>query len=412
MRLFSSASNLLQTEIDEFRKAIRTGPGPSSYWDLWGLHNACIRASRYLLEQHHSPAKVGWAIFWGVLVGTSPFFGLHFFMSMGVALILRLNKVIVYAAANISNPVLAPLLILASYQIGFFLFNGTFAPLNITTIKESGVGSFRYWLIGSLILGGILGSALGLLTYLMMKRAEFNLDPFNLAVKKLYRSFLVNGHFAAGVAKGKCKWDPLYRRLTKTIPSTKSILDLGGGQGYLCFLHNFSNQMVGAKYVVWDWDPAKLEQGIRAASTSGIENIEFRRVDIFSQETFPRTDVVCLIDVLHYQPIFRQNQLLRNLSKNLPSGTTLFIRDIDADHRWRTRFTLMQEKLSLSFGFTKARHLHPRSGKQLANYLTKLGFEVDIEPCWQGTPFANVLVMARKMPDWEESTDGIEKDFP
>ena len=34
----------------------------------------------------------------------------------------------------------------------------------------------------------------------------------------------------------------------------------------------------------------------------------------------------------------------------------------------------------------------------LTRLLEERGFDTDVSPCWQGTPFANVLIVARREP--------------
>ena len=72
----------------------------------------------HLLNEHASPGRLGLAVGIGLFVGMLPLFGLHLALCVGLAYLLRLNKVTVYLAANISNPLLAPFIMAAGLYVG------------------------------------------------------------------------------------------------------------------------------------------------------------------------------------------------------------------------------------------------------------------------------------------------------
>ena len=51
---------------------------------------------QHLLEEHTSPARMGWAVALGFFLGCLPFFGLHLPLCIAFAWLLKLNKVTVY----------------------------------------------------------------------------------------------------------------------------------------------------------------------------------------------------------------------------------------------------------------------------------------------------------------------------
>jgi uncharacterized protein (DUF2062 family) len=84
---------------------------------------------------------------------------------------------VAYLAANISNPFVAPWLILLEVQVGAFLLTGQAAPFDIEAAKQIGVGSFlSFALVGALIVGAILavlgGAIAGSLTHLVRRRSK------------------------------------------------------------------------------------------------------------------------------------------------------------------------------------------------------------------------------------------------
>ncbi len=123
----------------------------------------------HLRREHADPVRLGWAVGIGVFIGTLPFYGLHLAICIAVAWALRLNKVTVYLAANISNPLFAPALVAAGIAIGEWVRFGELRPFDL-----DGANGFlgSMWLLGgelpdrflSCLLGdAILGAAIGII---------------------------------------------------------------------------------------------------------------------------------------------------------------------------------------------------------------------------------------------------------
>src|SRR5258707_1855802 len=71
------------------------------------------RAFYNLRTEGTGAAREAAAIGVGVFIGCTPFFGFHLLICWAVGSVFRLNRLQVYLAANISNPLLAPFLIFA-----------------------------------------------------------------------------------------------------------------------------------------------------------------------------------------------------------------------------------------------------------------------------------------------------------
>ncbi|MGH9868681.1 MAG: DUF2062 domain-containing protein [Candidatus Polarisedimenticolia bacterium] len=120
------------------------------------------RARHMLLEQHASPARLGLAVGIGVFVGLTPFYMLHALIAGGIAWALRLNIAAAALASQISNPFFAPGLIAASLWIGNAMGAGNSAH---GAWDPSGLVFYVSWLRGGAVLGVVMGTALGLLTF-------------------------------------------------------------------------------------------------------------------------------------------------------------------------------------------------------------------------------------------------------
>ena len=222
---------------------------------------------------------------------------------------------------------------------------------------------------------------------------EFD-SKFAAMTLELHRGFLTTGKMAAGFAKGKSAGDPVYKKVVRCAKNAKVFIDIGGGQGFLSIL--VASFYPKVDVLVADYDQRKLDAGEKAAAALGLRNINFVSEDVFSSPKVPDCDLIACIDVLHYQPLEEQRQLVSKMAKALPKGGQLVIRDMDGDRKLRTFFTVLQERFSLLFSLTIASKIIPRSGQDLVAQLESEGFQVTTETAWGVTPFSNTLFMAQK----------------
>lgn len=127
------------------------------FWD--GLRisvlNLCLVVLS-LFRTHREPLQLSLAMGLGVFIGCTPFYGVHFLIAIALALVLRLNVVVMWIGTHISTPLLAPFVVMSEIWVGrHWLHVG---PEN--SAKED----FLQWLAGSGVVGVILGVGIGLLT--------------------------------------------------------------------------------------------------------------------------------------------------------------------------------------------------------------------------------------------------------
>src|SRR3982751_4526717 len=82
------------------------------------------------------------AIGLGAFIGCLPFFGFHLVLCWAVGWLLNLNRLKLYLAANISNPLVAPTLVFAEVQLGAWLRRGAWHTLTIETATTTGLTVF------------------------------------------------------------------------------------------------------------------------------------------------------------------------------------------------------------------------------------------------------------------------------
>ena len=123
-----------------------------------------------LRNEHSSPPRMAVAIFLGVLIGCSPFYGFHVILCLVLAFVFRLNKLVVWLGSNVSLPIFAPFLTFLSIQCGHLMIHGELADVTLEAIRETGaLELFWYWTVGFLPVGTLLGLAFALLVLLKMR---------------------------------------------------------------------------------------------------------------------------------------------------------------------------------------------------------------------------------------------------
>ena len=75
------------------------------------------------LGSNDSPKKKALSIAVGVFIGLSPFWGFHTFLILFLAVTFRLNKVIAFAASNVSLPTFIQFVVLAGIKTGSIILN-------------------------------------------------------------------------------------------------------------------------------------------------------------------------------------------------------------------------------------------------------------------------------------------------
>ena len=88
----------------------------------------------------------------GLFIGCMPFYGFHLLLCWMVGRLLGLNRLKVYLAANVSNPIVAPLLVFVELQTGAWIRTGSFLALTLETAR-----TITPWQFGAHLLVGSRG---------------------------------------------------------------------------------------------------------------------------------------------------------------------------------------------------------------------------------------------------------------
>lgn len=126
-----------------------------------------------VINVQDSPLKKALSIALGLFIGLSPFWGLHTFLAISLAVVFNLNKVLSFTFSNISIPPMIPLIVYLSFSIGgIFITNGvSFIPNNSIDFEYIKKHFFQYF-IGSMLLATTVSVFVGFLSYLLLSKTQ------------------------------------------------------------------------------------------------------------------------------------------------------------------------------------------------------------------------------------------------
>lgn len=351
-----------------------------------------------------SPGRQAGAVGLGVLIGCSPFYGLHLALCVAFARLFRLNQILTYLAAHISLPGIWPLLVLGELQVGRLLRGKGLLSLRPEDLRKMDPWQFGGdLLLGSAVVGALLAMVFALPTYWISRRRQREPEIVALIEKTAYR-YLAAGMFHWEFVRAKLRYDPVYFHLLRQeiLPTAGRLVDLGCGRGIvLSLLLTAREQAQGAWPASWPKPPrlelCGIEGGPKPAEVARQALGEEAKIQVADLRTaeIPAADIVLLLDVLHYLPARSQEDLLARVARALPPGGRLLIRDADADGGWRFTATRFQERLCALARRHWRQSFHYRGREEWARLLEGLGFTVASRPMAEGTPYSNVLIEAR-----------------
>jgi uncharacterized protein (DUF2062 family) len=345
-----------------------------------------------LLNEGLDPYHASAAVFLGLFIGIVPIYGLQTLAAVGVALLFRLNKPLTVAGTFINNPLLQPLIIVSSVELGCLLCVGSFVPLSALAAARTHINKeqFLIWVIGSVALGilvGGIGAAITAFVIYLHRKAS----P-NSALRERIR--FVNGMFAqcARMPRGFVRWklrlDRIFELLATENLGSGTVVDLGCGYGMaLCFAAFYDNRR---RLIGCDLDAHRIAVARQALGTL---NADLTVADIRHFE-LPPAGLILILDVLQYLPAAEQPALLKRCCSALAPDGVLVFRVHDRERGLPSAITMAFDRLIFACGGNG----FPRmlSTVEYRGALESAGMKVEERRFQNRLPLAHVLFVARK----------------
>jgi uncharacterized protein (DUF2062 family)/SAM-dependent methyltransferase len=356
-----------------------------------------IRARQFaavLLKERLDPGRAAAAVFLGIFIGIVPIYGFQTVAAVGVALLFRLNKPLTVAATFINNPLLQPLIVVASVDLGCFLRGRPFPPWNASSLTGAHLKQeFLALVIGSVPLGILVGGVGAAITAAVIQLKA----PANPGLRDRVR--FVNGLFARcaradrGFVRWKLRLDRIFGLLAGLLAAedlgSGTVVDLGCGYGmalgFAAFGDN-SRRLVGC-----DLDAHRIAVARQALSTlnADLSVADVRGLDL------PPAGLILILDVLQYLPADEQLALLKRCcAALLPKGILIF-RVHDRERGLWSTITMAFDRLIFACGRAGVRPLM-LSAAEYHSVLENAGMQVDERRFRNRLPLAHVLFIAKK----------------
>ncbi len=208
---------------------------------------------------------------------------------------------------------------------------------------------------------------------------------------KLVSNYIYKGPVLEWYMRIKVRLEKYYLPFHELLPNSGTILDLGCGYGFLCYMLQFLSTDRIITGVDYD------EQKIEVASNGYLKTsrLNFYTADV---TTFPlmKYDGIVISDVLHYLPYDAQESLLVRAIDALNDGGILLIREGNADLKERHRGTELTEFFSVKIlKFNKSvTSLNFLSGESIRRIAKSKGISVEVNDDAKYT--SNVIFVLRK----------------
>lgn len=125
--------------------------------------------SRNLLHSGESASRMASGVAFGVMMSVMPIWGFQTAAAVGGAHLLRLNKIVVTAFANISLPPVIPFVVVASLHLGCLLTGSEMPALPLPSSPEEATSGVTSYALGSVALGVVLGAAAWPLAWMVIR---------------------------------------------------------------------------------------------------------------------------------------------------------------------------------------------------------------------------------------------------
>ena len=343
-----------------------------------------------VLTERLDPGRAGAAVFLGIFIGFVPIYGFQMLAALGLAILFNLNKPLTLASTFISNPVLQPLLIISSLEVGFFLRYGyvhwfKFSDLTRANLKDG----LLSWIVGSVVLGVVVGGVGAGITAILIHWH----DPANPGLQDRFQ--FVNQTFTQSAGRDryfvrwKLRLDRIFGMLAAQDLGSGTVVDLGCSYGIALSFTAFgqsNRRLVGCD--LNERSVAVARQALRSLNAEvSVEDVR--------QFQLPPAGLILMLDVLQYLPAEEQMALLQRCCSALDPQGMLIFRAHDRERGLWSTITLALDRLLFSCERTGTRP-EVLLAPDYLQVLEKAGMQVETRRFLNRLPLSHILFIAKK----------------
>jgi SAM-dependent methyltransferase len=239
-----------------------------------------------------------------------------------------------------------------------------------------------------------------------MRTGEHDSRLFDEIRRRASRRYESTGRISREFAAGKLKGDPIYRELcvTGTLAPGGVLVEIGCGQGLALAAVAACRQVVAdGRWTAAAPAPAfervvgielrpRIAAIARAALRGDAEILTGDAADLLP----PAASAILLLDVLHLMPRGVQEAVLTRACAALRPGGVLVLREADAGAGLRFLAVRAGNWLKAMAIGNIRQTFHFRTAGAWHDRLAREGLRVEVRPMGAGTPFGNVLLVARR----------------
>lgn len=343
-----------------------------------------------LLKENLGPGRAAAAVFLGIFIGIVPIYGFQLLVAVSLAFFFKLNKPLTVASTFINNPLLQPLIIVSSVELGYLLRSGSFRPFHLSALygahmKEELVA----WGIGSVVLGVIVGGAGAMVTAVVVQLNAPANSGLRNRIRFVNRMFAPCAQADRGFVRWKLRLDRVFRLLAAADLGSGTVVDLGCGYGMALSFAAFgdsSRRLVGC-----DLDEHRI---LVARQALGQLHAELSVADIRGLD-LPPAGLILILDVLQYLRADEQLSLLKRCCSALvPDGILIFrVHDRECGP-WST-ITMAFDRFLFAWARAGVRPL-TLPATEYHSILEDAGLQVEERRFRNLLPLAHILFIAKK----------------
>jgi uncharacterized protein len=121
-------------------------------------------------REHSTPREIAWSTAIGVFCGCVPWIGLHMWIAMGLATLLRLNRLWAFLGSRVAWTGTFVWISFVEIEGAHRVRTGAWEPLDPRDVLSHGRQLVGDWFVGGVVVGIGLGAVLGLATFFAARR--------------------------------------------------------------------------------------------------------------------------------------------------------------------------------------------------------------------------------------------------